>query len=106
MVGCAFVVWEPYIILNLGENQQNPFDSVRRRAVSITFQVCLFLTALISFGLIIDSLLRVRRFSVGTLVISKKLMYYHFAAFGIFTLSLILGILVIHKKTWDGFLDP
>lgn len=105
ILGSVSIIWQAYIWLNLVENAQDANSPALFR-MRITLQVCLLLTTFVSFGVIVDSLLRVRRFSVGTLVISKKLMYYHFAAFGIFTLSVILAVLTLNSHNIFTHLDP
>ena len=102
-VGCGFIVWSCYISINRIDNKE--LKSLSHPNVKITYQIIILLTVFSTFALMVDSLLRVRRFSAGTLVISKKLMCIHFSAFGIFSLSILLGVIAINSRKFDHSFD-
>jgi hypothetical protein len=95
-IGFCLIIWSSYLLVNFSDNCfQDTISLKRERLVSQIFAV---LPAFIALAFLVDSLLRLRRLSTGALVISKKLMYYHVGAFGLFALSAVLLMLDLHKK--------
>ena len=95
-IGCALVIWSCYITVSLIENGKISIPILM--PMRIIAEVCVILPTVIAFALIIYSLLRLKKLSAGTLVISKKLFFFHVCAFGVFTLSNVVVVLAINKR--------
>jgi len=76
-----------------------------REPVAKTYQILLLSVVFTTFALMVDSLMRVRKFSAVTLVISKKRMCIHFSAFGLFSLAMVLGVIALNSRNFDQHLD-
>lgn len=106
IVSCGLVLWNYLKAIN---NLATDFlqDISYLLPIGKTGLYLIFLIIFVVLGLIVDSLQRVKKFSVGTLVISKKKMYYLLFAFGLFTVSFVLGFVainafghILHTKIW------
>jgi len=87
MVGCGFVLWCIYIII---QDSTGVFDGAAYKSQLIVAQVFIVFVPFMSLVLIVDSLVRIRRLPAVNLVISKRNIFIHVFAFGLFSLTILL----------------